>query len=54
MRHTQLRSFHAVAQRLSFTAAARELGVSQPTITTQVPLIRDSTDALQLLLEMPK
>lgn len=36
MRHTQLRSFHAVARRLSFTAAARELGVSQPTITTQV------------------
>lgn len=36
MRHTQLRSFHAVAQRMSFTAAARELGVSQPTITTQV------------------
>ncbi len=36
MRHTQLRSFHAVAQRLSFTSAARELGVSQPTITTQV------------------
>ena len=36
MRHTQLRSFHAVAQRGSFTAAARELGVSQPTITTQV------------------
>jgi LysR family transcriptional regulator, low CO2-responsive transcriptional regulator len=36
MRHTQLRSFHAVAQRLSFTVAAGELGVSQPTITTQV------------------
>ena len=36
MRHTQLRSFHAVAQCLSFTVAARELGVSQPTITTQV------------------
>ena len=36
MRHTQLPSFHAVAQRLSFTAAARALGVSQPTITTQV------------------
>ena len=36
MRHTQLRSFHAVAQRGSFTAAARALGVSQPTITTQV------------------
>lgn len=36
MRHTQLRSFLAVAQGGSFTAAARELGVSQPTITTQV------------------
>jgi LysR family transcriptional regulator, low CO2-responsive transcriptional regulator len=36
MRHTQLRSFHAVANRASFTAAARELGVSQPTVTTQV------------------
>jgi aminoethylphosphonate catabolism LysR family transcriptional regulator len=36
MRHTQLRSFHAVAQRGSFTAAARARGVSQPTITTQV------------------
>ncbi|MBL0897672.1 MAG: LysR family transcriptional regulator, partial [Reyranella sp.] len=41
MRHTQLRSFHAVAQRLSFTAAARELGVSQPTITTQVKSLED-------------
>ncbi|MBN9085826.1 MAG: LysR family transcriptional regulator [Reyranella sp.] len=36
MRHTQLRSFHAVAQRASFTQAARALGVGQPTITTQV------------------
>jgi len=36
MRHTQLRSFHAVAESGSFTAAARELRVSQPTITTQV------------------
>jgi aminoethylphosphonate catabolism LysR family transcriptional regulator len=36
MRHTQLRSFHAVAQRGSFTAAARELSVGQPTVTTQV------------------
>ncbi len=41
MRHTQLRSFHAVAQRGSFTAAARELGVSQPTITTQVKSLED-------------
>ena len=41
MRHTQLRSFHAVAQSGSFTAAARELGVSQPTITTQVKSLED-------------
>jgi aminoethylphosphonate catabolism LysR family transcriptional regulator len=41
MRHTQLRSFHAVAQNGSFTAAARELGVSQPTITTQVKSLED-------------
>jgi len=38
MRHTQLRSFHAVAQSGSFTAAAR---VSQPTITTQVKSLED-------------
>ncbi|MDA7417703.1 LysR substrate-binding domain-containing protein [Xenophilus arseniciresistens] len=36
MRLTQLRSFHAVATSGSFTAAARSLHVSQPTITTQV------------------
>jgi LysR family transcriptional regulator, low CO2-responsive transcriptional regulator len=36
MRYTHLRSFHAVAQRGSFTAAARALNVGQPTITTQV------------------
>lgn len=33
---TQLRSFHAVAHEGSFTAAARALNVSQPTLTTQV------------------
>lgn len=36
MRLTQLRSFHAVASTGSFTAAARSLHVSQPTVTTQV------------------
>ncbi len=41
MRHTQLRSFHAVARNGSFTTAARELGVSQPTITTQVKTLED-------------
>jgi aminoethylphosphonate catabolism LysR family transcriptional regulator len=36
MKFTQLRSFHAVAQTGSFTAAAKELNLSQPTITEQV------------------
>ncbi|MBI3496241.1 MAG: LysR family transcriptional regulator, partial [Proteobacteria bacterium] len=36
MRYSQLRSFHAVAEAGSFTAAARAARVSQPTITTQV------------------
>lgn len=33
---TALRAFHAVAEHGGFTAAARALGISQPTITTQV------------------
>lgn len=36
MRHTQLRSFHAVASAESVTAAANKLHVSQPTLTTQI------------------
>lgn len=36
MRYTQLRSFHAVAMAGSFTKAAAQLRVSQPTLTTQV------------------
>jgi DNA-binding transcriptional LysR family regulator len=36
MRLTQLRSFHAVAQHGGFTAAARALHISQPTVNTQV------------------
>ncbi len=33
---THLRSFHAVAEHRGFTAAARALNISQPTVTTQV------------------
>ncbi|HAD87075.1 MAG TPA: LysR family transcriptional regulator [Rhodospirillaceae bacterium] len=36
MNFTQLRSFHAVARCGSFTQAARDLRVSQPTVTEQV------------------
>lgn len=36
MKYTQVRSFHAVAKSGSFTGAAKELNVSQPTITEQV------------------
>ena len=36
MRPTQLRAFHAAAQRGSFTLAAKALGVGQPTVTIQV------------------
>ncbi len=36
MTPTQARAFHAVGQAGSFTGAARQLNVSQPTITTQV------------------
>ncbi len=33
---THLRSFHAVAEHRGFTAAARALNISQPTVTAQV------------------
>lgn len=36
MKYTQLRSFHYVAHTGSFTAAAKALNVSQPTVTEQV------------------
>lgn len=36
MKYTQLRSFHHVAQTGSFTAAAKALNISQPTVTEQV------------------
>lgn len=42
MRLTQLRSFYAVARMGSFTKAAEQLHVSQPTITTQVRFLEES------------
>lgn len=36
MKYTQIRSFHAVAKAGSFTGAANDLNVSQPTVTEQV------------------
>ncbi|PKO44289.1 MAG: LysR family transcriptional regulator [Betaproteobacteria bacterium HGW-Betaproteobacteria-3] len=41
MRLTQLRSFYAVARMGSFTRAAEDLHVSQPTITTQVRFLEE-------------
>lgn len=36
MNHAQLRSFHAVAELGGFSAAARQIGISQPALTVQV------------------
>ena len=41
MYETWLRSFHAVARHGGFTAAARSLNLSQPTITEQVKTLED-------------
>ena len=41
MRHTGLRSFHAVATAGGFNAAAAEFNISQPTLTTQVAALED-------------
>lgn len=42
MRLTQLRSFHAVARVGGFTAAAKLLHISQPTVTTQVRFLEET------------
>jgi LysR family transcriptional regulator, low CO2-responsive transcriptional regulator len=42
MRLAQLRSFYAVARHGGFTAGARALHVSQPTVTSQVRALEDS------------
>lgn len=44
MNHTQLRSFHASAAHGGFTAAAKALRISQPTITTQVRALESEYD----------
>lgn len=41
MRYTQLRSFHAVAEAGSVTAAAQALHVTQPTLTTQIRALEE-------------
>lgn len=49
MRYTQLRSFHAVAMAGSVTAAAEQLHVSQPTLTTQIRALEEQY-AVELFL----
>lgn len=44
MGYTQFRSFHAVATEGSFSAAARKLGLSQPTISAQVRELEQKYD----------
>ena len=44
MRYTQLRSFHAVATLGSVTAAALEMNISQPTLTTQIRALEEMYD----------
>ena len=41
MYHSQLRSFHAVAVHGGFSSAARQLNLSQPTISDQVRKLED-------------
>lgn len=42
MNSAQLRAFHAVASRGSFTTAARTLNVTQPTLSSQVKALEES------------
>ena len=42
MNSAQLRAFHSVAAQGSFTAAARALNVTQPTLSSQVKALEES------------
>ena len=42
MNSAQLRAFHAVASRGSFTSAARSLNVTQPTLSSQVKALEET------------
>jgi DNA-binding transcriptional LysR family regulator len=45
MNHAQLRAFHAVAKNGGFSAAAKELGLTQPAITLQVQALEQNYNA---------
>ncbi|MEH6525035.1 MAG: LysR substrate-binding domain-containing protein [Sneathiella sp.] len=42
MNHAQLRAFHAVAENKGFSAAARNLGLTQPALTLQVQALEQN------------
>ena len=48
---THLRTFHAVAEQRGFTAAAKALGIGQPTVTTQVKELEERY-GVELLLRL--
>jgi DNA-binding transcriptional LysR family regulator len=49
----QLEAFVAVAERKTFTEAARQLGVSQPTLSRQIQALEQET-AVRLLVRTPR